>query len=355
MTLCRHFGRCGGCLYQDIPDTDYRNLKRAAVTGALARHGITVPVEDIAEVPPATRRRATLKAKVEAGIVRLGFHAARSHDIVDLEECRVSLPELTALLPGLKAMLAELLAPAGDAELKLTATASGPDLGLRWRLPNDSKTLAGLARWASKLKIARISAHGETVVSLAEPKIMLGTADVVLPPETFLQPTAEGEAVLQAFVTGTLASAKAVADLFCGCGTFSFPLAAKSKVHAVELETAMLQALTAAAKATPGLKPITIEKRNLFKRPLTEFELNTYDGVCLDPPRAGALEQAKRLAASKVPRIAYVSCDAGSFARDAKVLIDGGYTITRLLPVDQFLWSPHIELAAEFVREKGRY
>ncbi len=348
--LCRHFGTCGGCAHQDLPDAAYRALKREIVVSALARHGVTATVEGIVEVPPGTRRRATMKATLEAGRVQLGFHAARTHDIVDLAECPVLTPALTALLPGLREMLAELLAPVGDAELKLTATDTGIDLGLRWRRPNDTPTLAALARWAGALKIARISAHGETVVSLGTPSVRLGKAQVALPPETFLQPTHEGEAALQDFVGEALAKSKKTADLFCGCGTFSFPMAEKARVHAVELETPMLDALAAAAKATPGLKPVTTEKRNLFKRPLSDFELNAYDGVALDPPRAGALEQIKMLAKSKLSRVAYVSCDAETFARDARVLIEGGVSLTRLMPVDQFLWSSHIELAAGFVR-----
>ena len=352
--VCRHFGVCGGCVHQDLSGAEYRVLKRQTVVEALTRHGIEVPVEEVVEVPPGTRRRATMKAKLEDGRVHLGFHAARTHDIVDIEECLVLAPALMTLLPGLRAMLAELLAPAGDAELRLTLSETGLDLGLRWRLPNDTPTLAALARWAAKLKIARISAHGEEVVSLVPPSVHLGKAQVALPPETFLQPTQEGEAALQAFVGETLSRAKKIADLFCGCGTFTFPLAEKARVHAVELDAPMLDALAAAAKATPGLKPVTVEKRNLFKRPLTTIELSAelsaYDGVCLDPPRAGALEQAKMLAQSKLARIAYVSCDAETFARDARVLIDGGFVLKRVMPVDQFLWSSHIELAAAFVR-----
>lgn len=151
-------------------------------------------------------------------------------------------------------------------------------------------------------------------------------------------------------VCEALAGASKIADLFCGCGTFTFPLAQKARVHAVELESAMVETLAAAAKKVSGLKPITAEKRNLFKRPLTGFELNGYDGLCLDPPRAGALEQAKHLATSKIGRIAYVSCDAVTFARDAKVLIDGGYRLGSVTPVDQFLWSSHIELFGCFTR-----
>jgi len=343
--ICRHFGVCGGCAHQDIPDADYRTGKRKAVLDALSRHGVETVVESVVEVPPATRRRAVLKAKRGVG---LGFHAARTHSIVDLEQCLVLRPAIVALLPGLRAMLEELLPPGGDAELRLTETATGIDLGLRWRVPNDPAAVAALARWAETLKLARVSAHGDTVVSLAAPMIRLGKAEVALPAEVFLQPTREGEAVLQDFVRQALAGAKSVVDLFCGCGTFSFPLAEIARVHAVEIEAAMLAALIAAARNTPGLKPITTERRNLFKRPLSEKELDGFDAVCLDPPRAGAFEQARTLARSGIGRVAYVSCDAESFSRDARVMIDGGYALDRVVPVDQFLWSSHIELVGQF-------
>lgn len=348
--LCPHFGTCGGCAHQDIPDTEYRALKRNLVLDALAHHGVTTIVDDVIEVPPGTRRRATLKAKRTAAGVQLGFHAVRTHTIVDLEQCLVLTPALTALLPALREMLAGMLPPNGDAELRLSDTDTGVDLGLRWRVPNDAPTLAALARWAEKLKLIRVSAHGDTVVSLGTPAVRLGKAVVALPPESFLQPTREGEAALQDFVRRTLAGAKQVADLFSGCGTFTFPLAETARVHAVELESAMLASLAAAAKTTAGLKPVTTERRNLFKRPLSEAELNAFDAVCLDPPRAGALEQVRTLAKSRVRRVAYVSCDADSFTRDARVMADAGWRLRRLVPVDQFLWSSHIELAGCFER-----
>lgn len=345
---CRHFGVCGGCAYQDMPDADYRALKRKVVGDALARHGVAAPVEVVVEVPPGTRRRAALKAK-KTDTVAIGFHAARSHAIVDMAECPVLTPGLTRLLPGLHEMFGDLLAPGQDAELHLTDTDTGIDLAMRWRRPNDPATLAALARCASRLKLARITAHNEVAVELAKPSVRFGKATVVLPPESFLQPTREGEAVLQAFVLETLDGAKRVADLFAGCGTFALPLAEKARVHAVDIDGAMIATLTAAARDTPGLKPLTADTRNLFRQPLTEPEL-AYDAVCLDPPRAGALAQVQALAASKVPRIAYVSCDAETFARDARVLIDGGYALTRVVPVDQFLWSSHIELVGAFKR-----
>jgi 23S rRNA (uracil1939-C5)-methyltransferase len=348
--LCAHFGTCGGCAHQNVPDTDYRVLKRAIVLDALSRHGIETEVDGIVEVPPGTRRRATLKAKRTAGGVQLGFHAARTHSIVDLRQCLVLTPGLTALLPGLREMLATLLGPNEDAELRLCESDTGNDLGLRWRRPNDASTIAALARWAGKLGLMRISAHGETVVSRGAPSVRLGKAMVQVPPEVFLQPTREGERALQSFVCEVLADAKHITDLFSGCGTFSFPLAERARVRAVEIDGAMLGAIAAAAKTTFGIKPVTTEKRNLFKRPLSVTELSGFDGVCLDPPRAGALQQAETLAHSNVTRVAYVSCDAETFARDALVLVAGGFRLERVVPVDQFLWSSHIELAGRFER-----
>ena len=348
--LCRHFGVCGGCAHQDMADADYRALKRGFVLDALARHGIETAVDDIAEVPPATRRRATLKALKNESGVALGFHAAGTHDIADLHECLVLTPRLALLVPRLREMLEALLRAGEFAELRLADTDTGVDLSLRWHKTNDAATVAELARWAAKLKLARVARHGETLIEMARPSERLGKAEVFVPSEAFLQPTREGAAALQAFVLAALAGAKCVADLFSGCGTFALMLAEHARVHAVEIDAAMLEALAVAARTTSGLKPVTTEKRDLFRRPLTESELSAFDAVCLDPPRAGALAQVRVLARSKVKRIAYVSCDAETFARDARVLIDGSYRLTRVLPVDQFLWSSHIELAASFER-----
>ena len=333
-----------------MADEDYRLFKRRLVADALSRHGIEVPVEEVVEVPPVTRRRATLKAmKGESG-VNLGFHAAGTHDICDLHECLVLTPRLVALVPRLREMLEALLRAGEFAELRLVDTDTGVDLSLRWQKANDAATVAELARWAGRLKLARVARHGETLIELARPSIRLGKADALVPSEAFFQPTREGEAALQAFVLAALSDAKRVADLFSGCGTFALPLAECARVHAVEIEGPMLDALAAAARATSGLKPVTVEKRNLFRRPLNESELSAFDAIVLDPPRAGALAQVQMLARSKVKRVTYVSCDAETFARDARILIDGGYRLTRVQPVDQFLWSNHIELAASFER-----
>jgi 23S rRNA (uracil1939-C5)-methyltransferase len=353
--LCAHFGSCGGCTYQDMPDAAYRAMKRDGVLAALATHGLSdVTVAEAVEASPATRRRATLKVEKREGRTLIGFHAARSHTIVDLEECRVMTSALTALVAGLRGMMQAILHEGEKTELHVTATDTGPDLVLRWKRLVSPALTAHLANWAGRLGIARITAGAETLIEMQVPSIRIGRATVKLPPDAFLQATAEGEAALVAHVTAHLSDAKSVCDLFCGCGTFALPLAERARVHAVELDGAMLSALGAATRTTPGLKPVTTEKRDLFKRPLAATELARFDGVVLDPPRAGALAQARALAQSRIPRIAYVSCNPASFARDARLLVDGGYRMGPVTPVDQFLWSSHIELVAGFARAGRR-
>jgi 23S rRNA (uracil1939-C5)-methyltransferase len=350
MSLCRHFGVCGGCAYQDIADADYRALKLRSVSDALSRHGVEAVVGAVAEVPPATRRRATLKAARSAQGVLLGYHEMRSHDIVDLLECPVLTPALAAIIPGLREMLTAILRDGEEAELHLTDTDTGIDLSIACQRANSTATIAQFARSAEKLKLARIVSGADTAIMLAQPAVVLGKAKVMLPPGAFLQPTRGGEVALQRFVQETLSSAKRVVDLFAGCGTFALVLAESARVHAVEIDGPMLDALAGAARTTSGLKPVSVEKRNLFKRPLSETELGEFDAVCLDPPRSGALAQVQNLARSAIKRVAYVSCDAASFSRDARVMIEGGYRLTAVIPVDQFLWSSHIELVASFRR-----
>jgi len=334
-----------------MPDNAYRQMKRDVVVSALTVNGfVDAVVDDVVESAPRTRRRATFKVAKNDGQTEIGFHAAKSHTIVDLHECHVMTPALTALVPGLRAMLSELLHEGEKTEIHVTETDTGFDLVLRWKRFATTKLTADIARWAERLGIARVTGNDEPLVELRPPSVRFGKASVKIPPDAFLQPTRDGEAALQTRVLTGLKNAKAVVDLFCGCGTFTLPLAEKARVHAVEQDSHMLAALTAAARATQGLKPVTTEKRDLFKRPLAGLDLAKFDAVVLDPPRAGAAAQAKALAASKIGRIAYVSCNALTFARDARVLVDGGYTMGPVTLVDQFLWSSHIELVALFER-----
>jgi 23S rRNA (uracil1939-C5)-methyltransferase len=346
---CPHFGTCGGCSLQDLPPDAYRAKKRETVIAALKRAGVEAVVEEPVIVPPRSRRRAVFKIKSLASGLHIGFHAAKSHTVIDMHHCEVLTPGLFALVGALREKLEPLFGVGEAGELHVTQTDTGFDCAFRWRAQLTPTLRAALSSALSGLGIARLTMGRDLVFETALPAVTLGGVKVVLPPNPFLQSTAEGEAALQVRVLETAGKAKAVADLFAGVGTFALPLARKAKVHAVEQEAPALAALVEAAKA-PGLKPVTTEVRDLFKLPLTPMELNAYDAVVLDPPRAGAEAQAKALAKSRVPVVAYISCDAASFARDAALLVAGGYRMGLVTPIDQFLWSSHIELAGSFKR-----
>jgi 23S rRNA (uracil1939-C5)-methyltransferase len=351
MKLCRHFGVCGGCAFQEMPDDAYRQFKRSAVVDALAKNGLAdIAVNDTIEVPPRTRRRAVFKVAKRGGAVEVGFHAAQSHAIVDMHECLVITPRLFAFVAQLREVMGVVLNDGENAEVHATDTDTGIDAAIRWPRKLNTALTAQIATWAAKYRIARVTANGQILTGTATPQVTFGKARVSLPVESFLQPTREGEAALLSHVRETLKGAKSIADFFAGCGTFSLPLAEGARVHAVELDKAALASLAEAARNTQGLKPVTTEVRDLFKIPLSGDELKPFDAALLDPPRAGAQAQVRALAASKIRRIAYVSCNADSFARDARILTENGYRAGAVTPVDQFLWSSHIELVAGFTR-----
>jgi 23S rRNA (uracil1939-C5)-methyltransferase len=347
--ICPHFGTCGGCSLQDLPPEVYRAKKRDSVVAALKRAGVEAVVEEPVVVQPRSRRRAVFKIKSLPEGLHIGFHAAKSHTVIDMHHCDVLTPALFALVGGLRQKLEPLFGVGETAELHVTETDTGFDCALRWRAALTSTLTAALSSALSDLGIARLTMGRELAFETAAPAVTLGGVKVTLPPNPFLQSTAEGEAALQARVLETVGKAKNVADLFAGVGTFALPLARKARVHAVEQDQAALAALADASKSS-GLKPLTTEVRDLFKLPLTPAELNDYAAVVLDPPRAGAQAQVKALARSKVPIVAYVSCDASTFARDAALLMAGGFRMGPVTPIDQFLWSSHIELVGSFVR-----
>lgn len=348
---CIHFGVCGGCTLQDIPESDYRARKRDAVIRALTLNRLDAfDVADVVEVPPATRRRAVFKIAKRNGAVTLGFHALKSHTVVDMRECLVLTPKLVELAARLRALMNRVLANAQNAEAHVAEVDDGIDAAFRAAVQLKPALAQTIADAASGMGIIRALWNGALAFESTVPTVRFGKAVVRLPPHPFLQPTREGELLLLTRVLAATHGAKLVADLFSGCGTFSLPLAERAPVHAVEKDGAMLDALLAAARTTQGLKPVTGARRDLFKVPFTAAELGKFEAVALDPPRAGAQAQVTQLAKSKVARIAYVSCNAGSFARDARILIEGGYRMGTVTPVDQFLWSEHIELVAPFAR-----
>src|SRR6185312_11847941 len=275
---------------------------------------------------------------------------ARSHVIVDMQECVVLTRQLRDFTQTLRQAFNAILTEGEKAEVHVSETDSGLDLAFRWSRKLTPSLTAAMANAFAGADIARIVFNGEILLVRVKPEISFDGIAVVPPPHAFLQATRGGEAALQAWVTELTKGARAVVDLFAGPGTFSLPLARRAKVHAVEQNGDVLAALAEAARKAPGLKPITTEKRDLFKTPLTVLELNRFDAAVLDPPRAGAEAQVKLLAASKIPRIAYVSCDVSTFARDVAILVKAGFAIGDVTPVDQFLYSDHIELVAGFTR-----
>jgi 23S rRNA (uracil1939-C5)-methyltransferase len=344
--VCQYFGTCGGCALQHIEARAYLAWKREQVIAALASRGLEVPVGEVRAVPLASRRRAAFTLGRTARGVAFGYRAARSHAIVDIAACPVLNSSIVGRLPKLKSLLAPLLGGKREARVTVTEADQGLDVAVEGIRPS-AGLFAKLAATGARIGAPRIMIDGESVILAGEPSVTLSGAQVRLPPGAFLQASRESDAVLAGLVKSGVGRAKRVADLFAGIGTFTFALAGSAEVDAFEQDEAAIAALTGAARTTPKLKPVRTFSRDLFRAPLSARELARYDAVVLDPPRAGARAQAEALAASKVPKVVMVSCNPGTCARDLRILVDGGYRITRVVPVDQFLFSPHIELVAE--------
>ena len=349
--FCTYFTRCGGCAIQHWQPDPYQAWKRQIVIDTLAQAKITCPVDPIIDTHGAGRRRVTLHARRGSdGELRVGFAAAASHAIIAIDECPILDPALGGALDAARA-LAEVLKPVSKPlDIQVTAASNGLDIDVRGTGPLPTSIITALSRIAEVHKLARLTRHGELVLMRVPPVVTMGSAQVVLPPGSFLQATAAGEETLAALVLKLCKGAKNIADLFCGIGPFAFRLAAKSKVTAFDSDSGAIISLQQAIKDTKGLKPIKAEMRDLFRRPLVPQELRDFDAVVFDPPRQGAQAQVERLAASKIPTVVAVSCNVQTFARDAKILIDGGYKIDSVTPVDQFRHTPHIELVARFKR-----
>jgi 23S rRNA (uracil1939-C5)-methyltransferase len=348
--VCKHFGTCGGCALQHWQAEPYLAWKRSLVIDALAREGVSVEVAATVPAHGAGRIRAVFHAGRGEKKDAVGFAKRRSHEIVAIEECPVLDPKLEAALPVARELAKILLAAGKPVDLHFTLAERGFDIDIRGPGKLAKETEKKLVTFAAARKILRLSLHGAPLALLMPPTQLAGKARVNLPPGPFLQATAEGERVLAEKVMAAGEGAKSAVDLFCGIGTFALRLAAKSKVAAFDNHEPSILALREAAKA-PGLKPATASSRDLFRWPLVRDELKAFDFVALDPPRQGAEAQARELAQSNVKKIAYVSCDADSFARDAKILAGGGYTLREVTPVDQFRYSPHVELVGVFSKK----
>jgi 23S rRNA (uracil1939-C5)-methyltransferase len=349
--FCRHFGTCGGCAIQHWQPERYRAWKRDLVVTTLAQAKIGCEVLALIDAHGDGRRRMTLHArKGTRDVLKVGFAAAQSHDVIPIDRCPILDPGLNGALEAAWALAEPLTGIGKPLDIQITASDGGLDVDIRGSGPLPTAAISALSQIAARHRLARLTRHGELVLMRQAPGVTMGKARVILPPGSFLQATVAGEAALAVLVARHCGRARHIADLFCGVGPFALRLAEKSRLSAYDSDAGAIASLQKAAASTPGLKPVKAETRDLFRRPLVAEELRDFDAVIFDPPRQGAQAQAERLAASKVPVVIAVSCNATTFARDARILIDGGYEIGSVTPVDQFRHTPHVELVARFSR-----
>lgn len=347
---CPHFGACGGCMAQHMADDLYNAWKHDCVVQAFAHRGIQVDVAPLRRVAPRSRRRAAFGVTRENSGITLGFREEGQHRLVDITECMVLDPRIVSALPNLR-RLADIVLPASGpgARLLVTTLDQGLDVSIETSVPAPPALIQQAAALAQKAGVVRLTIGGEMVVSVPA-SLTIGPGAVVPPRGAFLQAVPEAERVMTDLVLAGLPKVKAIADLFCGVGTFTFALAKRAKVLAVEADRQAVGALVTAARGAKGIKPIETKVRDLFREPLSARELYGFDAVVFNPPRAGAQAQADRLSRSKVPVVVAVSCSPATLARDARILIDGGYNLISVTPVDQFIYTPHVEAVAVFRR-----
>jgi 23S rRNA (uracil1939-C5)-methyltransferase len=333
--VCPHFGVCGGCAMQHVGPALYAAWKREIVVSALERAHIDAPVGPLIDAQGEGRRRATFHARFapDSAKVEVGFMRARSHDIVEIDACPVLAPGMSDALDAARVLSAGLRSVGKPLDFSVTATLSGLDVDIRGCGALDFPTQQKLIDAAHRLNLARVSNHGAIIIERRAPEVVMGAARVRLTPGGFLQATEAGESQL---------------------AETALRLAAHHDTHAVEVDRLSLAALGHAARATPGLRPIACEARDLFHRPLSSRELKSFDAILFDPPRAGAEEQSRQLASSSVPTVVAISCNATTFARDVGILVAGGYLVESVTPIDQFRFSPHVEIVAVLRRPPVR-
>ena len=349
---CRHFGQCGGCMSQHMSERLYLEWKHAIVRDAFAHRGIEADVHPVRKIPRNTRRRAFLGVERRNQDVLIGFREEGQHALVDMTECLLLDPAIVQALPHFREMARIAMPDRTNGRLVVTKVDAGLDVAFdngHKSLKPDERT--ELARLAASARVARLVVAGDPIVVRAEPRLTIGGVEVDVPPSMFLQAVPEAERLMIDLVVAALPKkAKRVGDLFSGLGTFTFPLAKRVQVSAFDSDRRAIEGLQAATRRTTGLKPIEARVRDLFREPLSPRELDAFDAVVLDPPRAGAAEQSERLARSKVPVVIAVSCAPATLARDARTLIDAGFKMGPVVPIDQFLYSPHIEAVTVFRR-----
>jgi 23S rRNA (uracil1939-C5)-methyltransferase len=347
---CSHYKSCGGCQLQHASDTFVAEWKADVVSHALAAHGLDPEVRPTLTSPAQSRQRATLTVKRTKNGAMVGFHSRASDTMIEVPNCQLIDPKIKEVFDTLRELA--MIGASRKAPLAATVTVSmdGMDVSVQGGKPLDGPLRGALAQLCDSTGLVRLTWEDEVIAMRTPPRQAFGSAFVAPPPGSFLQATRHGSKALQALIKESVGDARRVVDLFAGCGTFSLPLAEHAEVHAVESDKPMMDALYRGWRYATGLKPVTIEARDLFRRPLLPDELQRFDAIVLDPPRAGAVDQVAEITRAKVPTLSYVSCNPVTFARDAAVLTESGYVLKWVQPVDQFRWSSHIELAAHFVR-----
>lgn len=345
--ICPHFGTCGACAMQHMSPAPYLEWKRGIVAAALASRGIEADVAPVIATPPASRRRAALSARRTHAGVTLGFHAARSAEIVDIRQCAVLTPRLVGALPRLRELLAPALSRRAEPRLTVLDAEDGLDVAISdWRGELTPELRAALTTHAASLGILRLTLAGDMLLQKAEPIIRFAGIAVAPPPGAFVQASLAAQAAMTAIVVDAAAKARRIVDLFCGVGTFALPMARIAPVLAADGDKPAVEALRRAVRHATGLKPVEAKVRELFREPLSPKELEAFDTIVFDPPRAGAKAQAEAIARSKARTVIAVSCNPATLARDLRTLVDGGYRIERVTPIDQFLYSAEIEAIA---------
>jgi 23S rRNA (uracil1939-C5)-methyltransferase len=342
---------CGGCVARHMPLAMYEGWKRELLVRALRSQGIDADVAPLVAVPEHSRRRATFNAQRIGGVMRVGYHGRGSHTLVAAEDCPVLDNRIVALLPALADLAGIVAARESATRIAVTLTDTGADVdveGSERALDATARSL--IARIAASAKLARISVGGVPVIERQAPVLHFAGKAVAPPPGVFLQAVPEAERAMIDLVTAALGKARHVADLFCGLGTLTLPIAQRARVAAFDSDRTAIAALDDALRRNQGLKPVTTHARDLFRDPLAPMEMKGYDAIVLDPPRAGAKAQCERLPASKLKRVVMVSCNPATLARDLSVLVDGGFRIDAITPIDQFLYTPHLEAVAALSR-----
>jgi len=351
---CPHFKTCGGCALQHASDAYLADWKIGVVKTALAAQGLVGEIEGISTSPPQSRRRATLAARRTKKGALVGFHSRAAQTIIPIPACTLLHPDILAAIPAFEALTKLGASRKGEIAFSVTVSDAGLDVAVTDAKPADGPLLAQLGAFAGQAGFARLSWNSDIIATPRPPVQIFGEVGVVPPPGGFLQATKAGQMALTDAVKHAVGPARRIADLFAGCGTFTLPLAKGAEVAAYESDADALAALEIAGRQAQGLKPVTTEVRDLFRRPLLPADLGHFDAVVIDPPRAGAKAQTGFLAQSSVPVIAFVSCNPATFARDARDLVAGGYHLDGVRVVDQFRWSPHVELVAKFSRGRAK-